>query len=29
MTDIVSQTSNPDGPKVLEKFDDIVVAGGS
>ncbi|MFM8640253.1 MAG: prepilin-type N-terminal cleavage/methylation domain-containing protein [Planctomycetota bacterium] len=29
MTDIVGSTSNPDGPKVLEKFDDIVVAGGS
>jgi hypothetical protein len=29
MTDIVSQSSNPDGPKVIEKFDDIVVSGGS
>lgn len=29
MTDIVTQATNPDGPKVLEKFDDIVVAGGS
>lgn len=29
MTDIVSQSSNPDGPKVIEKFDDVVVSGGS
>ena len=29
MTDIVSQSTNPDGAKVIEKFDDIVVSGGS
>jgi len=27
-TDIVSSALNPDGPKVLDKFDDLVVAGG-
>lgn len=27
-TDIVSSATNPDGPKVLDKFDDLVVAGG-
>lgn len=26
--DIVSSATNPDGPKVLDKFDDLVVAGG-
>jgi prepilin-type N-terminal cleavage/methylation domain-containing protein len=26
--DIVSATANPDGPRVLERFDDIVIAGG-
>ena len=29
MTDIVSQTTNPEGPRIIERFDDIVVAGGS
>ena len=29
MTDIISRTTNPDGPKVIEKYDDIVVSGGS
>ena len=28
-TDIVSNAANPDGPRVLEKFDDILVSGGS
>ena len=29
LTDIVSQTTNPEGPRIIERFDDIVVAGGS
>jgi prepilin-type N-terminal cleavage/methylation domain-containing protein len=28
-TDIVSGAANPDGPRVVEKFDDILVSGGS
>jgi prepilin-type N-terminal cleavage/methylation domain-containing protein len=29
MTDIISRVTNPDGPRVIEKYDDIVVSGGS
>jgi prepilin-type N-terminal cleavage/methylation domain-containing protein len=29
MTDIISRTTNPNGPRVVELFDDIVVAGDS
>ena len=29
MTDIVSRATNPDGPKVIDRFDDVVVSGGS
>ena len=29
MTDIVSSATNPAGPQVLERYDDIVVSGGS
>ena len=28
-TDIVSQATNPDGARVIEKFDDVVLSGGS
>jgi prepilin-type N-terminal cleavage/methylation domain-containing protein len=28
-TDIISRTTNPDGPRVIEKFDDVVLSGGS
>jgi prepilin-type N-terminal cleavage/methylation domain-containing protein len=29
MTDIISRASNPDGPRIIERFDDIVFSGGS
>lgn len=29
MTDIISLSTNPDGPRIIERFDDIVVSGGS
>ena len=29
MTDIVSTSMNPAGPQVIERYDDVVVAGGS
>ncbi|MFM9181670.1 MAG: type II secretion system protein [Phycisphaerales bacterium] len=29
MTDIISRATNPDGPKVIDRYDDIVVSGGS
>ena len=29
LTNIVSQGENPAGPQVIERYDDIVVAGGS
>lgn len=29
ITDIVSQSTNPAGPQILERYDDIIVSGGS
>jgi prepilin-type N-terminal cleavage/methylation domain-containing protein len=29
LRDIVSSTMNPDGPKIIEKYDDVVTSGGS
>jgi hypothetical protein len=29
MTDIVSSANNSAGPQVIERYDDVVVSGGS
>jgi hypothetical protein len=29
MTDIVGSANNPAGPQVIERYDDVVVSGGS